>query len=140
MCEIVSPQFYDEAPCSGEVLEKVIGQLRERTEKFNKEVEECKKLRRILEGRVVKAMPATAGIETDENGSLMRGDMEFRIVPGSKPSEKAVNLAKLLFMELQLSTQMCEASLSGEACRHSFGVCKTEIVKKAVLDRFKQNC
>ena len=84
-------------------------------------------------------MPATAGIETDENCSLMRGHMEFRTVPGSKPSKYAVNLAKILFVEPQLSTQMCEASLSGEAYRPSLGVCKTELVKKAVLDLFKQN-
>ena len=56
MCEIVSSQFFDEAPCSGEVLEKVIGQLRESTEKINKKIEECKKLTRNLEGRVVKAI------------------------------------------------------------------------------------
>ena len=59
-----------------------------------------------LEGRVVKAMPATAGIETDQNASLMYGNLDFITVPGSKPSKYAVNLAKLMFTKTELLSQV----------------------------------
>ena len=87
MSGIVSPKFFEEELCSVEVLEKVIDEQTESTVKFNKEIEESQKLRKKLEGRVVKAMPATAANETDENASLMYGDLDLKTVPGSKPSK-----------------------------------------------------
>ena len=50
MSGIVSPQFFEEEPCSVEVLEKVIGELKESTVKLNKEIEECQKLRKNWKG------------------------------------------------------------------------------------------
>ena len=105
-------------PCNGEVLEKVIGDLIESTKKFDKEIEECQKLRKKLEGRVVKAMPATAGSETDESASLMYGDLDLRTVPGSMHSKYPVILLKLMFTETELITQLCEATRSGRRIGH----------------------
>ena len=106
-------------------------------EKFDKEIEECQKQRRKLD---LKAMPATSEIETDETASLMYGELNLRKVPGSKPSKYGVKLAKELFMQTELLTQMCDPSRSGEGYRTSLDVKKTAFIKKAVLDRFKRNC
>ena len=132
---VSSPQIFgDEEPCNSEELQKIISELNESVEKFDKEIEECQKLRRKLELRVLKAIPATSEIETDETASLMYGELNQRKTPGSKPSKYGVNLAK------ELLTQMCDPSRSGEGYRTSLDVTKTALIKKAVLDRFKRNC
>ena len=47
---VSSPQIFgDEEPCNSEELEKIISELNESVEKFDKEIEECQKLRRKLE-------------------------------------------------------------------------------------------
>ena len=51
-----------------------------------------------------------------------------------------VNLAKELFTQTELLTQMCDPSRSVEGYRTSLDVTKTALIKKAVLDRFKRNC
>ena len=138
---VSSPQIFgDEEPCNSEELQKIISELNESVEKFDKEIEECQKLRRKLELRVLKAIPATSEIETDETASLMYGELNLRKIPGSKPSKYGVNLAKELFTQTELLTQMCDPSRSGEGYRTSLDVTKTALIKKAVLDRFKRNC
>ena len=50
---VSSPQIFgDEEPCNSEELQKIISELNESVEKFDKEIEECQKLRRKLELRV----------------------------------------------------------------------------------------
>ena len=138
---VSSPQIFgDEEPCNSEELQKIISELNESVEKFDKEIKECQKLRRKLELRVLNAIPATPEIVTDETASLMYGELNLRKIPGSKPSKYGVNLAKELFTQTELLTQMCDPSRSGEGYRTSLDVTKTALIKKAVLDRFERNC
>ena len=104
--------------CNGEVLEKVFGDLKGSTKKFDKEIEECQKLRKKLEGRVVKAIPATAGFETDASASRSYGDLDLRTVPGSTHSKYALILLNLMFTETELITQMCKGTKSGRRIGH----------------------
>ena len=136
-----SPQIFgDEELFNSDELQKVISELNESVEKFDKEIEECQKQERKLEHRILKAIPATSEIETDETASLMHCEFNLRKEPGSKPSKYGLNLAKELFTQTELFTQMCDPSRSGEGYRTPLDVKKTVFIKKAVLDRFKRIC
>ena len=66
------------------------------------------KAKKKVRTQSLKAMPANSEIATDETASLMYGELNLRKIPGSKPSKYGVNLAKELFTQTELLTQMCD--------------------------------